>query len=306
VTTDSAGGRHRVQEIRPVVGTDHRYRVSAARRSFRSKVAPWMPTTTDRGEAEEGTAPTAQSRGCDTLASRCHRPDTPLARLPPDVLVFHGEFDPWGTAVVWACRRAGVRASRTSTTRCPLTRLTTGGWGGSGGSPQMDCCASLASAAVVGVASASGRIRGFASTHLESFTIGGASSRAAWQLLLIVPSVGDSAEIQREIAKRRQSGSTCDRTRANERLGSSECGVARGEPRRSPWAIRCGGHVVAVTDRHSDGRPNSPSSRCAATSPMARATVPSNTYSVPSGNSLKRLIQGMPSATWQPVGVSTI
>jgi hypothetical protein len=26
----------------------------------------------------------------------------------PDVLVFHGEFDPWGIAVVWACRRAGV------------------------------------------------------------------------------------------------------------------------------------------------------------------------------------------------------
>lgn len=33
-----------------------------------------------------------------------------LKRIEPDVVIFHNEFSPWGSAVSWACRRVGVPA----------------------------------------------------------------------------------------------------------------------------------------------------------------------------------------------------
>ena len=125
-----------------------------------------------------------------------------LQRNPVDVVVFHGEFDPWGTAVVWACRRAGVACVAHQHYAIPAnTRLYRG----------------------------IGRLRRFApdgllcvSRHqqrlwaLLPLPVGyGGSRRPVWNLanrpsfseeragqLLIVPSVGDTAQIQREIAKR--------------------------------------------------------------------------------------------------------
>jgi len=49
-------------------------------------------------------------RGGALKISRYHRASVVLARTlrqrSPDLVIFHGEFDAWGTAIVWACRRA--------------------------------------------------------------------------------------------------------------------------------------------------------------------------------------------------------
>ena len=120
----------------------------------------------------------------------------------PDVLVFHGEFDPWGIAVVWACRRAGIACLAHQHYAMPAD------------TPQYRRV---------------GRLRRFApdgllcvSRHQQELwkslpiPVGfGGSRRATWNLhdrsrpseerlgqLLIVPSVRDTAQIQREIAAR--------------------------------------------------------------------------------------------------------
>ena len=120
----------------------------------------------------------------------------------PDVLVFHGEFDPWGIAVVWACRRAGVACVAHQHYAMPAD------------TPQYRRV---------------GRLRRFApdgllcvSRHQQELwkslpiPVGfGGSRRAIWNLhdrskpsgerldqLLIVPSVGDTVQIHREIADR--------------------------------------------------------------------------------------------------------
>lgn len=138
--------------------------------------------------------------------TRWHRVVVSLSRhlraSPPDVLVFHGEFDPWGTAVVWACRRAGVRAVAHQHYAMPKT------------TPHYRRVGRLGRFAPDGLLCVS-RFQQELWTSLPMPVGYGGSRRPIWNLsnqlgagkeqmgqLLIVPSVGDSTQIQRELAKR--------------------------------------------------------------------------------------------------------
>jgi len=123
-----------------------------------------------------------------------------LRRYPVDVLVFHGEFDPWGTAVVWACRRAGVRAVAHQHYAMPKT------------TPNYRRVGRLGRFAPDGLLCVSRHQQDMWSGLPLSVAYGG-SRRPTWNLradtapqgeriadLLLVPSVGDTALIQGEIA----------------------------------------------------------------------------------------------------------
>ena len=123
-----------------------------------------------------------------------------LRASPPDVLVFHGEFDPWGTAVVWACRRAGVRAVAHQHYAMPKT------------TPHYRRVGRLGRFAPDGLLCVS-RYQQDVWSDLPLSVAYGGSRRPTWNLsaetatqgeriadLLLVPSVGDTAQIQREVA----------------------------------------------------------------------------------------------------------
>ena len=123
-----------------------------------------------------------------------------LRRNPVDVVVFHGEFDPWGTAVVWACRRAGVRAVAHQHYAMPKT------------TPHYRRVGRLGRFAPDGLLCVSRHQQDIWSGLPLSVAYGG-SRRPTWNLsadtdprggrigdLLLVPSVGDTAQIQREVA----------------------------------------------------------------------------------------------------------
>jgi len=120
----------------------------------------------------------------------------------PDVIVFHGEFDPWGIAVVWACRRAGVACLAHQHYAMPAD------------TPHYRRVARLGRFAPDGLLCVS-RYQQELWKSLPIPVGFGGSRRATWNLhdrsrpseerlgqLLIVPSVGDTAQIQREIAAR--------------------------------------------------------------------------------------------------------
>jgi len=123
-----------------------------------------------------------------------------LRRNPVDVLVFHGEFDAWGTAVVWACRRAGVRAVAHQHYAMPKTASHYRRVGRLGRfAPDGLLCIS--------------RYQQELWSDLPLSVAYGGSRRPTWNLsvestpqgeriadLLLVPSVGDTAQIQREVA----------------------------------------------------------------------------------------------------------
>ena len=138
--------------------------------------------------------------------TRWHRAVIGLTRhlrtARPDVLVCHGEFDSWGIAVVWACRRAGVACVAHQHYAMPAD------------SPQYRRVERLGRFAPDGLLCVSR----FQQELWKSLPIPvgfGGSRRPIWNLhhrsgskcdrmgqLLIVPSVGDTAQIQREIADR--------------------------------------------------------------------------------------------------------
>jgi len=120
----------------------------------------------------------------------------------PDVLVSHGEFDPWGIAVVWACRRAGVACVAHQHYAMPAD------------TPQYRRIGRLGRFAPDGLLCVSRHQQELWKSLPIPVGFGG-SRRATWNLhdrsrpseerlgqLLIVPSVGDTAQIQREIAER--------------------------------------------------------------------------------------------------------
>lgn len=138
--------------------------------------------------------------------TRWHRAVIALTRhlrtSPPDVLVFHGEFDPWGIAVVWACRRAGVACVAHQHYAMPAD------------SPIYRQVERLGRFAPDGLLCVSQHQQALWKSLPLPVGIGG-SRRPIWNLqsqskpsqvrvgqLLIVPSVGDSAQIQREITDR--------------------------------------------------------------------------------------------------------
>lgn len=125
-----------------------------------------------------------------------------LRRSPPDVLVLHGEFDPWGTSVVWACRRAGVACvvhqhyAMPADTRHYQHVERLGRF-----APDGLLCVSRHQEALwrslpVPV--------GLGGSRRPNWSLQDRSMRSEERIgsLLIVPSVGDTAEIQREIATR--------------------------------------------------------------------------------------------------------
>ena len=138
--------------------------------------------------------------------TRWHRAVIGLTRhlrtSPPDVLVFHGEFDPWGIAGGWACRRARVACVAHQHYAMPAD------------APQYWRVERLGRFAPDGLLCVSR----FQQELWRSLPIPvgfGGSRRPVWNLpnrstkseermgrLLIVPSVGDTAQIQREIAGR--------------------------------------------------------------------------------------------------------
>ena len=138
--------------------------------------------------------------------TRWHRAVIALTRYlrtrRPDVVIFHGEFDPWGTAVVWACRRAGVACVAHQHYAMPLD------------APHYRSVSRLGRFKPDGLLCVS-RFQEQQWSCLP-LTVGyGGSRRPIWNLdpvdnatgsrlgsLLIVPSVGDTAQLQREIAQR--------------------------------------------------------------------------------------------------------
>ena len=138
--------------------------------------------------------------------TRWHRVVVRLSRhlraSPPDVIVFHGEFDPWGTAVVWACRRAGVACVAHQHYAMPLD------------APHYRSVSRLGPFKPDGLLCVS-RHQERQWSRLPLNVGYGGSRRPIWNLdpvnnetrsrlgsLLIVPSVGDTAQLQREIAQR--------------------------------------------------------------------------------------------------------
>jgi len=122
-----------------------------------------------------------------------------LRRNPVDVVVFHGEFDAWGTAVVWACRRAGVRAVAHQHYAMPKT------------ASHYRRVGRLGRFAPDGLLCVSKYQRDLWSELPIPVAFGG-SRRPTWNLstetanqgefiadLLLVPSVGDTTQIQREV-----------------------------------------------------------------------------------------------------------
>ena len=120
----------------------------------------------------------------------------------PDVIVFHGEFDPWGIAVVWACRRAGVACVAHQHYAMPAD------------TPHYRKIERLGTFAPDGLLCVSEHQQELWKSLPLPIGFGG-SRRPIWNLddrlglkgtrvarLLIVPSVGDTAQIQREIADR--------------------------------------------------------------------------------------------------------
>ena len=120
----------------------------------------------------------------------------------PDVIVFHGEFDPWGIAVVWACRRAGVACVAHQHYAMPAD------------TPHYRKIERLGTFAPDGLLCVSEHQQELWKSLPLPIGFGG-SRRPIWNLddrsglngtrvarLLIVPSVGDTAQIQREIAER--------------------------------------------------------------------------------------------------------
>ena len=125
-----------------------------------------------------------------------------LRTSPPDVLVFHGEFDPWGTAVVWACRRAGVACVVHQHYAMPAD------------APHYQRVERLGRFAPDGLLCVSRHQERLWASLPMPVGFGG-SRRPIWRShnlsrsskervgqLLIVPSVGDTAQIQHEIAER--------------------------------------------------------------------------------------------------------
>lgn len=138
--------------------------------------------------------------------TRWHRVVVSLSRhlraSQPDLLVFHGEFDPWGTAVVWACRRAGVACVAHQHYAMPAD------------TPQYRRVERLGRFAPDGLLCVSQHQKRLWASLPLSVGFGG-SRRPIWNLedrsslsqkrvgrLLIVPSVGDTVQIQREVADR--------------------------------------------------------------------------------------------------------
>ena len=125
-----------------------------------------------------------------------------LRASPPEVLVFHGEFDRWGIAVVWACRRAGVACVAHQHYSMPAD------------TPQYRRVERFGRFAPDGLLCVS-RYQQELWKSLPIPVGFGGSRRAIWNLkdrsrsseerlgqLLIVPSVGDTAQIQLEIVGR--------------------------------------------------------------------------------------------------------
>ena len=138
--------------------------------------------------------------------TRLHRAVIGLTRhlraSRPDVLVFHGEFGPWGIAVVWACRRAGVVCVAHQHYAMPAD------------APPYRKVSRIGRFAPDGLLCVSRHQQELWKSLSVPVGFGG-SRRPVWNLqnrptwsedrmgeLLIVPSVGDTAQIQREIAGR--------------------------------------------------------------------------------------------------------
>ena len=138
--------------------------------------------------------------------TRWHRAVIGLSRhlrtSPPDVVVFHGEFDPWGIAVVWACRRAGISCVAHQHYAMPAD------------TPHYQRVDRLGRFAPDGLLCVSRHQQAVWESLPIPVGFGG-SRRPIWNLqdrarrseervgrLLIVPSVGDTAQIQGEIADR--------------------------------------------------------------------------------------------------------
>lgn len=137
--------------------------------------------------------------------TRWHRTVVGLTRhlrsSSPDVLVFHGEFDSWGTAVVWACRRAGVRCVAHQHYAMPAD------------TPHYRRVDRLGRFAPDGLLCVSRHQEklwaslpmpvGFGGSRRSIWNLQGRSTRSEERVsrLLIVPSVGDTTQIQREIAE---------------------------------------------------------------------------------------------------------
>jgi len=138
--------------------------------------------------------------------TRWHRAVIGLTRhlrtSQPDVLVFHGEFDPWGVAVVWACRRVGVRCVAHQHYAMPAD------------TPHYRRIERLGRFIPDGLLCVSQYQHelwkslplplGFGGSRRPIWNLEGRStwSEARIGQLLIVPSVGDTAQIQCEIADR--------------------------------------------------------------------------------------------------------
>ena len=138
--------------------------------------------------------------------TRWHRAVIGLTRhlrtSSPDVLVFHGEFDSWGTAVVWACRRARIRCVAHQHYAMPAD------------TPHYRRVARLGRFAPDGLLCVSQYQErlwsdlplpvGFGGSRRPIWNLENRSTRGKGRIgpLLIVPSVGDTAQIQREIAER--------------------------------------------------------------------------------------------------------
>jgi hypothetical protein len=138
--------------------------------------------------------------------TRWHRVVVGLSRhlrtSQPDALVFHGEFDAWGIAVVWACRRAGVRCVAHQHYAMPAD------------TPLYRRIERLGRFAPDGLLCVSRYQQelwkslpipvGFGGSRRPIWNLQNRSTRGKERMgqLLIVPSVGDTAQIQREIAER--------------------------------------------------------------------------------------------------------
>jgi len=125
-----------------------------------------------------------------------------LRKNPVDVLVFHGEFDAWGTAVVWACRRTGTHAIAHQHYAMPAN------------TPHYRRVGRLGRFAPDGLMCVSKHQRqmwsrlplavGFGGSRRPIWNLSGWSDTAQHRIaqLLLVPSVGDTDQIQQTIRTR--------------------------------------------------------------------------------------------------------